>query len=155
MRERTLNRKPIENAVPYEGQVYSDTDRGNSYRVDFLIKLCELGKLGPVTDLRLNDLLVDGRIEGDSDEPDDHEQFFSRVQGLTLEKYQQGQYSPILVGKANGEYYIVDGRHRAVHLLALIKKNALDTDGFTMKSYIIDFDNPAQKKIVEKAKLKN
>lgn len=82
MREQRLNRKPTENSAPYEGQVYGDTDGGNSYRVDFLIELSEQGKFGSVTDLRLNELLVNGRLEGDSDEPDDSEQFFSRVKDI-------------------------------------------------------------------------
>lgn len=155
MIERRLNRRLTKNSVPYEGQIYGDADGGNSYRVDFLVELCEQGKLGPVTDLSLGELLVNGRLEGDSDEPDDSEKFFSRVKDLTLEKYQQGQYPPILVGKINGRYHVVDGRHRVVNLLEIIKRNALNTYTFTMRAYIIDFDNPEQKKIVEKAKIEN
>lgn len=146
---------PTESNESYEGQIYSDTDGSNSYKVDLLIKLGEQGKLGPAIDFRLNNLLVDGHVEGDSDEPDDSEHFFKRVEGLTLKQYQQGNYPPILVGKRNNEYHIIDGRHRTVNLLNIIQKNNLNTSTHTVKSHIIDFDDPQQVRIVEKAKIQN
>ena len=155
MGEQVSDRAIVEDNEPYEGQIYGDTDGSNSYRVDFLIELSERGKFGPVIDFKLAELLVNGRIEGDSDEPDDSEHFFKRVQGLTLEQYQQGEYPPILVGKRNDEYHIIDGRHRAVNLLNIIQRNALDLKASTIKSHIIDFDDPQQMQAIKKAKIKN
>lgn len=79
-------------------------------------------------------------LPGNSDEPDNSEEFKQRTSGLTLRDFLDGKkYPPILVVKQDsGEYYVYDGRHRVVsfiRLLQLANKNPLK---YGIKGYIMD-----------------
>lgn len=85
------------------------------------------------------------KLPGDSDEPDNSEEFRRRVSGLSLRDYIDGKkYPPILViKKENGEFLVYDGRHRVVsfvRLLQMANKNPLiyGIKGFIMDERLLD-----------------
>ena len=91
--------------------------------------------------------LVDstGHLSGDSNEPDETEEFFDQVRGLDLRAYRRGKYPPILVLKEHnddGEYSVADGRHRTVNLLYLLRNAGIPYQSQTINGYVVDMEDP-------------